>query len=557
MKNNLLKTVPLGLLVSLTGLGFGAPAMAEDFQQALVSAYNRNPRLMAERARVRETDESYVQAQSAGRFTVTGTGSAGYSSSSSDFGGGAISSGLTPRQGQLQIIQPLYQGGRVNGLKTQAKAGILSARQGLRNAEQNLLLSAATAYLDVLRDEEAADIRRNNVRVLARQQFAAQDRFDVGEGTRTDIAQADSRMAQAEIGLANAEAQLAISRAAYVRFVGHVPAGLTRPPEFILPPTLMESQLRARSNNPQLVAARYNENAAQAAIHVAKAAGRPTISLNGVLQGSRDTSVNLQQAESASITAQIRIPFYSGGVNQSRVRAAKAAKTRSRFETREAEQAIDQTVSNVWAQVESSKLSLAASRRQVAAAEVAYEGVELEQQVGTRDTLDLLNAEQELLNAKLTVVQAERNLNVATYQLLVTMGGFDAYSLQLPVVFYDPEDNFNAVRVNALEKYVPDPVEKITGQLPNIPDDLVRFSRVKPTVKKVGKDTLDLLNALLPDQAAKPAGKIISQVPNIPISIADGFTIEDPFDPDTKNADPDFIDPEPILIITQTKPSGE
>lgn len=574
MKTILLSSTVKCLGIGLIGLTLSMPASAEDFGQALVSAYQHNPRLMAERARVREFDENYVQAQAASRFTINANAQVGESRSEtppSFFGGGVFNS--TPHSAQLSIVQPLYQGGRVKSLKAQAKAGILSARQGLRNAEQNLLLSAATAYLDVLRDEEAASIRRNNVRVLTRQKFAAQDRFDVGEGTRTDIAQSDARLAAAEIGLANADASLAVSRAAYVRFVGHAPESLTPPPQFILPSTLLEALERGRANNPQLIAARYNENAAQSAIAVAKSAGRPTLSLNGSLQGTRESSANVLRSESASITAQLRIPIYSGGLNQSRVRAAKQAKIRSKFETRETEQAVDQTVANLWAQVVASKRTLVASRKQVAAAEIAFEGVELEQQVGTRNTLDVLNAEQELLNAKLSVIQAERNFNVATYQLLVTIGGFDAYSLQLPVDTYDPRDNFDAVTVNSFGKYVPDSVERALDNIPEKTTDAVEF-----VGGKVSKDLLDLADALLPDPAStqkigedisdlttavvpKPVydatGKIIKQLPEIPVSAIDGITIDDPFDPGTKPADPEAIDPEPILILTKKKPKSE
>ncbi|PHR91125.1 MAG: hypothetical protein COA69_13830 [Robiginitomaculum sp.] len=436
-------------------------AHAEDFQQALVSAYQRNPLLQAERARVREFDENYVQAQAAGRFTLNADASLGRTYSDVSILGLAgptdISSTLTPRLGQLTLIQPLYQGGRVRGLKSQAKSGVLAARQGLRNTEQTVLLSAATAYLDVLRDEEEARIRRNNVSVLIRQKLAAQDRFEVGEGTRTDVAQADARLAASEIGLSQADARLAVSRAAYVRYMGHVPLALMAPPQYQLPETLLAAQSRARANNPQLVASRYNELTAQAAISVAKSAHRPTLALNGSLQSSRNSSASVPRAKSASITAQLRIPIFTGGMNRSRVRAAQHAKTRTMFETREAEQAIDETIANLWAQILASELALEASQRQVAAAAIAFEGVELEQQVGTRNTLDVLDAEQELLNAKLTVVQAERNLNVTSYQLLAAMGGFDAYSLQLPVQQYDPQHNFNSVTKSPFEGFVPEP----------------------------------------------------------------------------------------------------
>jgi len=454
-----------------------SPALAENFGQALVSAYQSNPRLMAERARVREIDETYVQAQAAGRFSlnVDANVARNQTKTQTRLSLGSLppttvnfTNSLTPHAGQLTFVQPIYQGGRVNGLKAQARAGILAARQNLRNAEQNLLLAAATAYLDVLRDEQAAKIRRNNVRVLTQQGYAAQERFDVGAGTRTDIAQADTRLAAAEIGLANADAALAISRAAYVRYVGHMPTDLSTPPQFILPPSLDAALQRGRANHPQLIAARYNENAAQSAIHVARSAGRPTLSLTANLQSSRQNGINFPLSESASIGAQLRIPLYQGGLNSSRVRAAKHVKTRTKFETRETELVVDQAIANLWAQVIAAERSLIASKKQVGAANIAFEGVELEQQVGTRDALDVLNAEQEVLDARLSVVQAERNFNVATYQLLVNIGGFDAYALQLPVELYNPARNYDAVTTNPFDRYLPTPVKKIVKHVPKI-----------------------------------------------------------------------------------------
>lgn len=536
-------------------------AFAEDFQQALIAAYQRNPGLMAERARVREADENYVQAQAGGRFSVTAEASGGFSRTKAPASAFSLNDGLDylrPRTGQVVVVQPLYQGGRVKGLKAQAKSGILAARQGLRNAEQTVLLSAATAYLDVIRDEAVASIRRNNVSVLTRQRFAAQDRFDVGEGTRTDIAQAETRLASAEIGLSQADAQLATSRAAYMRYMGHAPSALVTPPSYILPTTLMASQLRARANNPQLVASRYNENAAQAAIYVAQSAGRPTLALNGALQGSRDSNANIPRASSASVTAQVRIPIWSGGVNRSRVRAAKHAKTRSKFETREVELAIDEAVANLWAQVVASERALVSSLKQVSAAEIAFEGVELEQQVGTRSTLDVLDAEQELLNAKLTVVQAERNLGVAGYQLLVTMGGFDAYSLQLPVDHYDPSQNFNEV---TRSPYAHIPFNNVIG-------------KIQPLGQKIAKDASNVVDALagrgLGGRSLEGAGldageaaaddvgasgnvvtRLVKQVPDIPRSAVESLF---PYDPKAKNAVPERINPNPELILLDVKP---
>jgi len=478
------KTVSgLAVLVLLSSASF---AQAETFQEALISVYNGNPRLQAERARVREVDETYIQARAQGRFTATASGSYGTtttrSSGVSFFGDGSDTyANGDPKAAQLQVIQPLYQGGRVKALKQQAKTSILAAREGLRNAEQSLFLSAANAYIDVIRDEETARIRRNNVMVLSRQQLAAQARFDVGEGTRTDIAQAQSRQAGAEAGLAQAEAQLQASRAAYTRTIGHPPVDLQRVPKFVLPRSLEIAIGLARENNPQLLAAYFNEEAAESAVNVAKSASRPVISLNGTAGIARDQVLSIREADQASLTAQISIPIFSGGLNRSRVRQAKHAKTRLAFETRDTELAVDQTVAQIWAQLDAARLSLKASRQQVTAAQVAFEGVDLEQQVGTRTTLDVLNAEQEVLNAKLSVIDAERNLNAATFQLLTTIGVFDVEGISLPVDSYDPADNFETVKYQgldkAVDKYVPEPVQKIMKQIPDIPTEPLKLKK--------------------------------------------------------------------------------
>ena len=509
-----LKKTVSGLAI-LALLSTASLASAETFQEALMSVYNGNPRLQAERARVREVDENYIQARAQGRLTATASGSYGVtttrSTSTSIFGGGGDSYvNGDPKSAQLQVIQPLYQGGRVKALKRQAKSSILAAREGLRNAEQSIFLSAANAYIDVIRDEETARIRRNNVMVLSRQQLAAKDRFDVGEGTRTDIAQAQSRQAAAESGLAQAEAQLQASRATYTRIIGHPPVALQTVPRFELPRSLQIAIALARENNPQLLAAYFNEDAADSAINVAKSASRPVISLNGSAGVTRDQVLGIGEADQASLTAQISIPIFSGGLNRSRVRQAKHAKTRLAFEVRDTELAVDQTVAQIWAQLDAARLSLRASRQQVTAAEVAFEGVDLEQKVGTRTTLDVLDAEQEVLNAKLSVVEAERNVNAATFQLLTTLGVFDVEGIRLPVEEYDPNENFEAVRYKGMtevvDRYVPDFLTEGAKSLKNTGDDVV-------------DDFESLAKAAQLDEAAKVAGKIAKQSVNIPKDI--------------------------------------
>ena len=444
-----LLTVSVSLLTTQT-------VHSETFEEALISVYNSNPRLMAARFQLREVDENYIQARAQGRLNANISGNLGYATNRSS---GAFVPGLpdqsfsregTPSAAQFQVIQPLYQGGRVRALKDQARAGIMAAREQLRSTEQELLLQGANAYLDVLRDEELARIRRNSVSVLARQELAAQERFEVGVGTRTDIAQAQSRLAASEAGVAAAEAQLQSSRATYMRIVGHLPVELKPVPRFELPATVDAAIALARQNNPNLLAAVYNQSAAKAAIGVAKSAGKPVVSLNGTLGGQRSQINGLPTADQAALTAQITIPLFAGGGNKSRVRQALNADTRMGFEIRDAERSIDERVRQIWAQLEAAQQALKSSRLQIEAAKVAFEGVELEQSVGTRTTLDVLDSEQEVLNAKLSYIDAKRNLDAATFQLLTVLGVFDAQGIHLPVDFYDPKENLDNIKDDGL-----------------------------------------------------------------------------------------------------------
>lgn len=445
--------------------GLSASASAETFEEALISAYNSNPTLKAERARLREIDENYIQARAQGRFQSSLQGSISQNYARYPIPGlGTQDAWDNPAAAQVQIIQPLYQGGRVKALKSQANSSIMAAREALRNAEQQIMVDVATAYVDVRRDEQRARIRRNNVSVLARQEQAARERFDVGEGTLTDISQAEARLAAASIGLAQADAVLAVSRAAYTRVVGHSPVNLGDTPRIILPTTLEDAKALARENNPQLVAANFNSQAAEAAIDVAKSAGRPAVSLNATAGAVRNQLGAITRAETAEVMAQFSVPLYAGGANKSRVRQARQALIRTGYEIDAIERAVDEAVTALWAQLEAARLSLRASDTQVSAAQTAFDGVELEQQIGTRTTLDVLDAEQELLNAKLSVIETRHGVSTATYQLLALLGAFDAQSLQLPVDYYDPALNLEELKSDGLTKvydqYVPDLIKK-------------------------------------------------------------------------------------------------
>ena len=445
----------LTLSVSLLAVMSAGPmAHGETLAEALASAYETHPQLKAERARVREVDENYVQARAQGRFTSSAQGSIGLNQTrvrTPSFDPTrpstivSVSESFAPRSFQITGQKPLYQGGRVRSLMGQAKYGVLSAREGLRQAEQTVLLSAATAYADMVQNQEALLIRRNNVRVLERQVEAANTRFDVGAGTRTDIAQADARLAGAQIGLSQAQAALEQSRADYIRAIGHIPQQLEPVPEYALPATLAQAQNMAVTYNPQLEAARYAQDAAKYGIDVAKSAGKPVISLQTFAQVAQDQGTIIIGQETIGISANITVPITTGGLSASQVRAAREAENRAIFEMRNVEYAIKAQVATLWAQLQAAKQSLSASQAQVRAAQIAFEGVEIEQQVGTRNALDVLNAEQEVLNAKLGVAQARRSVDVLSFQLLSLLGAFDAPSLNLGVELYDPQSNFEAV----------------------------------------------------------------------------------------------------------------
>lgn len=463
---------PLTVLLGLVVFSAASPllAQAETLEEALISAYNHHPKLKAERARLRELDETYIQARSQGRLTSSLSGSATFNASRTPAldiplpgFDNVIESGTTvstPIAAQVQVIQPIYQGGRVSALKSQSMASIFSAREGLRAQETQILLDTANAYVDVLRDEERASIRRSNLQVIMRQKEAADTRFEVGAGTRTDMAQAEARLAGARVGLAQADAQLQVSRASFRRLTGHLPESLQPLPTFILPDSEVRAVELAHENNPGVLAALHLEKAGDARIKAAKSVYKPTVALTGTLQAVREQAGFPERAESAAIGAQVTIPLLSGGLNKSRIREAESARTRLMFETRDTKYALEAAIMQAWAGLQAAREGLKASRVQVSAAELAFEGVKLEEEVGRRTSLDVLNAEQEVLEAKLSIVNSRSEVEKAGYRILALTGAFDAISLSLPTTIYNPQENLDDVSdddyLGVIEKIIPE-----------------------------------------------------------------------------------------------------
>jgi len=278
-----------------------------------------------------------------------------------------------------------------------------------------------------------------------RQKEAADSRFEVGAGTRTDMAQAEARLAGAKVGLAQADAQLQVARASFKRLTGHMPESLRPLPNFVLPASESEAVELAHTNNPGILAAMHGETAGEARIKAAKSANKPTVALTGTFQAIRGQAGFPGRAETAIIGAQVTVPLTTGGLNRSRVREAENARTRLMFETRDTKMALEAAIMQAWAGLSAAREGLSASQVQVQAAELAFEGVQLEKEVGRRTALDVLNAEQEVLEARLTVINSRSEVAKAVYRILALTGGFDAASLSLPTDIYDPQENLDDV----------------------------------------------------------------------------------------------------------------
>lgn len=451
-----LSRMAVALAGSVSLLALAATAHAQSLEDTLTTAYNSNPSLQAERARLRTTEEGEVQARSARLPSVAADASISrqHSESTSTFVLGGVpqvnssESDSTPKNYSLSASQSIYRGGRTDGAIDQASALVMAGREGLRSVEQTVLVDAVTAFMDVRRDQEVVSIRRNNVDVLAQQLQAARDRFEVGEITRTDVAQAEARLSGAQAQLSAAQAQLAASRAAYQRVTGEPPATLEEPPALPpLPDALADAAELAFNNSPQLLAAQYSEEAAQHAIRVARGALRPEVSIQATASAARDSNFSGDERDSTSIVGRVSMPIFTGGLNRSRVRAAVAQEEQARHQVREARRLVTEGVTNAWSGYVTSLAVIESSQQAVRANEIALEGVQQEAFVGIRTTLDVLNAEQELLDSRLTLVTAERDSYVAGYRLLQAMGLLSAEGLGLDVQPYESDPATRGPRI--------------------------------------------------------------------------------------------------------------
>ena len=444
-------TIALGALAAALLAGASAythGAAAQTLEDALVHAYQNNPALQAERARLRAVDEEVPAALAGWRPTVEIAGDIGASYSRTD--------GMVPNAGShtvaphgvgLTATAPIYQGGRVSAQVDSAENRVDAARAQLQAVEQAILFDTVTAYMDVLRYLSEIELSRSSERVVRRQLQAAMDRLEVGEVTRTDVAQAEARLAQAGAERVAAEGGMMSARAMYRQVTGQPPATLSWPPVPMgLPETEEDALVAANDANPSITAASFIAQAAQADIEAAAAALRPQISIVGDLRQRFDTSDLIEQTSDASIRASVRVPLYQGGAGNARVRQSKQIAAQRLLELDQSRRDVQEQVAQAWRALTSARAQIAAFESQVAAAAVALDGVEQETRVGLRTTLDVLDAEQEHFKAQINLVRAQREEIVAAYQLKAAVGALTAQQLGLPVDLYDPETHYRSVR---------------------------------------------------------------------------------------------------------------
>jgi outer membrane protein len=436
-------------------------ARADTLEGALALAYQNNPQINSQRATTRATDEGVGIALSGYRPKVTGQVSAGeqYLDNLSKphvttTAAGSITSYT------LTTTQTLFNGLQNASKTRQAEGQVFAARETLRGTEQTVLLNAATAYMNLLRDAALLELQRSNVNVLEATLRQTRDRFIVGEVTRTDVAQAESSLAQGRSQLHAAESAYTTSRSFYVQQIGVEPGKLApaSPVDRFSPPTLAGALERGASQNPLITTAMFAVDVAVQAVKVAEGALYPTLSLNGQFQKSYGSTTSFTNLEtlSGSLLGVLQVPIYQGGAEYASIRQAKETLGRTRLDLDTQRFSVQQSVTQFWGQLEAAKAQIDASTAQVTSSEIALDGVREEARVGQRTTLDVLNAQQTLVQARTNLVTAQHDRLVASYSLLQAVGSLSPQQLGLRIEVYDPAVHYHQVRDNWIGVRTPD-----------------------------------------------------------------------------------------------------
>jgi outer membrane protein len=415
---------------------------AETLKEAMASAYSSNSTLRSERARLRSTDELVPQALSGWRPTVTAQATATQEWSDSNK---SKRTSNDPKTLSINLSQPIFRGFKtVEGTKV-AEANVRAGREQLLSVEQNVLYNTVLAYMNVVRDRQILGLRQKNVSFLQKQLQASQARFNAGELTRTDVAQSRSSLSGAQASVAVAVANLKASESNYVTVVGHTPKKLEGVRMAQRPSSLDQALSLAQETNPNILAAAYLEEAATHSVEVARGDLLPTLSVSGTASYTDDPQVGVDRSNFQSIQGTLTIPLYEAGRVYSAVRQSKQIASQKRIDVITAVRSVRENVTNAWNSLISYHQSLSSIAIQLSASKLSLDGVRQEYQVGSRTTIDVLNAQQALLNVQITEVSARHDQIVGSYLLLASMGRLTAENLGLGNL-YDPAENYNNVR---------------------------------------------------------------------------------------------------------------
>jgi len=442
------------LLMACVG---SAPALADTIEAALVRAYQNNPQLNAQRAQVRATDENVPQALSGYRPRVSVTGSAGYQYTDTNSTAGGSPNVLVhteihgtnaPRSVGATISQTLFNGQQTANRTRAAESQVSGSREALRVLEQSVLLSAATVYMDYLRDSAIVEVQHSNTRVLEQTLKQTRDRFNVGEVTRTDVAQSEAQLAAGRTQQLTAESNLNTTRSNFRRIIGNEPEQLAAgsPVDRYLPGTLISAIDLGLTQNPNVTAAMYGIDVNYLQVRINEGALLPTVTLQAAVQQSYEQSLTIYRSFGASAVAQLSVPVYQGGAEYSLIRQSKENLAQQRLNLEQVRDQARASIVQAWGQLLAGRAQVSSAQAQVAASEIALNGVREEAKAGQRTTLDVLNAQQALVNARVALVTAQHDRVVASYAVLSAVGRLSPVVLNLNTTIYDPSVHYQQVR---------------------------------------------------------------------------------------------------------------
>ena len=432
-----------------------ASQLPTTLQDALAVAYSTNPTLLAERAKLRATDETVPQALAGWRPSVSVNISPGYQSGVTSTVGNNrgqafgidVPYGRDTLVDSALITQPIYTGGRTVASTNRAESQVQGERARLIATEQQVFANVITAYVNVIQNQQLVALNNSNVQVLDRQLQATNDRFRVGEITQTDVAQAEAALAGAQAVLQTAMGTLQSARATFRQYVGELPGDLMPPQPVKLPAGSQQALVElAASNNPNVVAAQFDDAAGKDAVDVAFSQLMPQVSVQGGYQKQYNTFESNFSYGGPQVAVVLSMPLYQGGSEYAAVRAAKQSEQQLRKSVDDQRRQAMQLAAQAWETYIAAKATIESTRSQIHANEIALDGVQREALLGTRTTLDVLNAEQLLLNSRSTLIQNLASLITASYSAVAAIGRLTAHDLALPVAAYDETAYYNAVR---------------------------------------------------------------------------------------------------------------